>query len=412
MKRGTIFVMLLYSTLLFNLKLHSQQIDSIDFFPRDPGDRWIYLNYETPPFFHPDTEDVSQTKLINDTLYTINYYLIQFTQYYRKDLNGNIYGRVLDRDQLLLKIHANVGDSWTVESRGGSGRIIFCNITLVDDSASINTQAGIFHNCKEYFVDAPIGSERSCYIWLAPDVGVVRCDGSSISYKLKRFEINGYSITPRVFQLDIVYPWPWTSNVDVNSIVFFNYNSIPPETVQKDDFNVTSKKDGIITGTWRIGSPPNGSCIFTPDQPLPELDTITITLFARIIDWFGDSLDGNFNWKYDGVPQDNFQWTFYTGRVSSISDDPTQPDEYLLIQNYPNPFNSSTVFGYEIPQEGFVIIKIFDALGREITSLVNQYQKPGNYNVEFNATNLSSGMYIYQLTVNNFRSTKKMMLIR
>ncbi len=299
-------------TLSFNSNLQAQQIDSIDYFPMNPGDRWIYLWYETPPFYYPDTEDVNQTALINDTLYSIHNYLISFTQYYRKDLNGNIYGRVLDRDQLLLKIDANVGDSWTVEKPGWIGTII-CNITLVNDSDSIDTQASIFYYCKEYFVDAPPGSESLCYIWLAPDVGVVRCDGLGISssYRLKRFEVNGYSITPRVFQLLSVYPMPWTSNVDVNSSVLFCFNSIPPEAVQQDDFNVISKKNGIIKGTWGMDSHSVGSCKFTPDQPLPEFDTITVTLSARITDWFGDSLDGNFNWRYEGIPQDDFHKKLY-----------------------------------------------------------------------------------------------------
>jgi tetratricopeptide (TPR) repeat protein len=88
------------------------------------------------------------------------------------------------------------------------------------------------------------------------------------------------------------------------------------------------------------------------------------------------------------------------------------PDTYALFENYPNPFNPTTSIGYQIPEEGFVTIRIFDVIGREISTLVNQSQKPGKYSVEFNGANLSSGMYFYQLRVNDFVSTKKMMLVK
>ena len=88
------------------------------------------------------------------------------------------------------------------------------------------------------------------------------------------------------------------------------------------------------------------------------------------------------------------------------------PKQFSLKQNYPNPFNSTTSIGYQIPHEGFVKIRICDVMGREVATLVNQNQKPGKYNVEFNAANLSSGLYIYHLKVNDFISTKKMMLLK
>ncbi len=88
------------------------------------------------------------------------------------------------------------------------------------------------------------------------------------------------------------------------------------------------------------------------------------------------------------------------------------PNEYALFENYPNPFNPTTSIKYQIPEEGFVTIKIFDVIGREVASLVNQNQKAGKYTAEFNALNFSSGLYIYQLKVNDFISTKKMMLLK
>lgn len=69
--------------------------------------------------------------------------------------------------------------------------------------------------------------------------------------------------------------------------------------------------------------------------------------------------------------------------------------EYVLNQNFPNPFNPSTSISYSIPIPGFITLKIYDLLGREVHTLVNEFQKPGNHIVKFNVKNLSSYMYIY-----------------
>lgn len=85
---------------------------------------------------------------------------------------------------------------------------------------------------------------------------------------------------------------------------------------------------------------------------------------------------------------------------------------YKLSQNYPNPFNPTTSINYQLKEKGFVSLKIFDMLGTEVASLVNENQEAGNYSVTFNASNLPSGIYIYRLTANDFTSTKKLMLIK
>ncbi len=88
------------------------------------------------------------------------------------------------------------------------------------------------------------------------------------------------------------------------------------------------------------------------------------------------------------------------------------PTSYSLQQNYPNPFNPSTTIQYQIPKSGLVTLKVYDVLGREVKTLVNQYQNVGSHEINFNAANLSSGVYFYQLRGGNFVSTKKMILLR
>ncbi len=88
------------------------------------------------------------------------------------------------------------------------------------------------------------------------------------------------------------------------------------------------------------------------------------------------------------------------------------PSKYDLSQNYPNPFNPSTTISYEIPVDGAVSLKIFDMSGKEVMSLVDGVKNAGYYSINFNAANLSSGIYFYSLSANDFTSVKKMMLIK
>ncbi len=83
-----------------------------------------------------------------------------------------------------------------------------------------------------------------------------------------------------------------------------------------------------------------------------------------------------------------------------------------MYNNYPNPFNPSTIIRYSIPEASFTSIKIYNALGKEVSSLVNETKSAGTYEVEFNAHNLSSGIYYYTLQAGSLIQTKKMILIK
>ena len=87
-------------------------------------------------------------------------------------------------------------------------------------------------------------------------------------------------------------------------------------------------------------------------------------------------------------------------------------NNYYLFQNYPNPFNPSTMIKYKIPESGLVTIKVYDALGREIATLVNEEKPVGSYEIKFDGSNLSSGVYFYRLNFDSFISIKKMILLK
>ena len=90
----------------------------------------------------------------------------------------------------------------------------------------------------------------------------------------------------------------------------------------------------------------------------------------------------------------------------------TGPTEFKLEQNYPNPFNPTTRIQYQVSSISDVTLKVYDILGSEVATLINEKQEPGYYEVQFNAANFASGMYIYRLQAGEYVSTKKMTLVK
>jgi hypothetical protein len=89
-----------------------------------------------------------------------------------------------------------------------------------------------------------------------------------------------------------------------------------------------------------------------------------------------------------------------------------QPNEYSLSQNYPNPFNPSTTIDYSLLKDGLVTLKVYDVLGKEVVTLINEVQLAGQQKITFDASALSSGVYYYQLVSGDFTSTKKLILMK
>jgi hypothetical protein len=113
--------------------------------------------------------------------------------------------------------------------------------------------------------------------------------------------------------------------------------------------------------------------------------------------------------NYEGLFSQVFRFT--TGSTNSVDDDKNL-FAYNLEQNYPNPFNPITFIKYQLAKPGFVTISVYNILGMEIVKLVNEEKSAGSYEVEYDATNLSSGIYFYRLQTESFVETKKMVLMK
>jgi para-nitrobenzyl esterase len=107
-------------------------------------------------------------------------------------------------------------------------------------------------------------------------------------------------------------------------------------------------------------------------------------------------------------------WDQAEGFVAGIenNNNSTLPGNFILFQNYPNPFNPTTIIRFEIPRESIVTIKLYDLLGREIKTLVNEEKTAGSYSYIFNGSSLTSGIYFYRITAGKFAQTKKMILMK
>ncbi len=98
--------------------------------------------------------------------------------------------------------------------------------------------------------------------------------------------------------------------------------------------------------------------------------------------------------------------------LTSVQNQSSVLTSFRLLQNFPNPFNPNTKINYSIWQQSFVTLKVYDLLGREVATLVNEEKPAGEYEVDFIGSNLSSGVYFYQLQAGNFIETKKMILLQ
>jgi subtilisin family serine protease len=137
-------------------------------------------------------------------------------------------------------------------------------------------------------------------------------------------------------------------------------------------------------------------------QALPEADgkaNVKIRLISIQPGW-------DWWWAVDNVCIKGYGYVGVSNNQNNI------PKEFALTQNYPNPFNPTTVISYALPKSSSVKLVVYDMLGREIKTLVNEFKQAGSYDVSFDASSLASGVYFYRINAGDFTDAKKMMLIK
>jgi plastocyanin len=123
---------------------------------------------------------------------------------------------------------------------------------------------------------------------------------------------------------------------------------------------------------------------------------------------------GSYQYKCDFHVSLGMEASFTASAATSVANDQNafQPNLFRLEQNYPNPFNPSTVIGYQLPVTGLVTMKVYNILGKEVATLVNETKEAGSYAVHFDASGLASGTYFYKLSTGTSTSVKKLVLMK
>lgn len=200
-----------------------------------------------------------------------------------------------------------------------------------------------------------------------------------------------------------------------NGNTWFSMND-PYATVTGDINNFILSTTGIGDELWITGINREG-----PDYWNDDWENSPYLYYSN---------NGGMNWTLDytavgcglnevRITRDNralFALKDNGGIIMKMLPGPTAPltiqKKYELMPNYPNPFNPATTIQYQIPSSGFVTLKVYDILGKEVATLVNEVKTAGTYNVQWNASAMPSGTYFYKLTADNFTDVKRMILMK
>ncbi len=205
------------------------------------------------------------------------------------------------------------------------------------------------------------------------------------------------------------------------------------ELYQEDRSLIVTLPEGAVSGKVYIQYPPASKQLTTADDIASEkrivLSSTDEVSGEILVEWADVSEQGMQLVSFDAQSLDRndanvtIYYRIYGKDQAVISSGSHQmkikaiPDEYALHHNYPNPFNPSTTILYDVPQEGYVSLIVYDLMGREITKLMNGRMDAGYYSMQWNGRNsfgsmVSAGVYFYQIQVNGFVQTKKMLLLK
>ena len=206
------------------------------------------------------------------------------------------------------------------------------------------------------------------------------------------FGIGGMVFTPMVDEIDRINSIKEQNNGRIVAVGYATNSNT------SEDFAISRYlSTGVLDNTFGI----DGKIITPLDSSFDVAESVEIQSDGKIIVG-GRTLFNGLIVRYQNQSPDAVE----DNKSSS------QKEEYYLFNNYPNPFNPSTTIKYSIPYTSLVTLKVYDMLGREISTLVNEEKNEGNYEINFNASNLSSGVYFYKMVAGGFVSSKKFLLLK
>lgn len=216
-----------------------------------------------------------------------------------------------------------------------------------------------------------------------------------------------YDYYPLIYEiLPVVYDGDW----DYNEETYYKQLNHPISLSLPDSFVVPV--DWSYSFTLRDTTPSKQALTIFKGSESGDAVVLGRYGAGEIIHWnMAGQYDGNEIWSPE-VKKLLVNISRYMLNIVNVEDDISLPETFELYQNYPNPFNPTTVISYQLPVAGEVTLNVYDLLGREVATLVDEYKPAGRYEVEFNGLYLSSGVYFYQLISNGFIQTRKMTILR
>ncbi len=354
-------------------------------------------------------------------------------------LCDNVYSLAVKGSKLFagsdngIFVSSNHGDSWTQQSFDPSNgevhalivkdSIIFAGADAGDPLRGNCGKGGIFRSTDDgkTWVTANSGLRDNCSdkrIYAFAKIGNTLFEGSWLGFLCSSTN-NGELWIP------IAYTWQVTSFAVIDSTLFVGGWS--PSMVRTTDkgLNWTFCESGLTDSTY--GGYAVDAVVASGKNLFVGTDLHGVFLSKNLgNNWIpvNDNLGNNYSTKKDIMSlavKDEYLfagtgegiWRRLLSDMTAVNMNFSAiPNEFKLEQNYPNPFNPETVISYQLPVAGYVTLKVYDLLGREIATLVNEEKPAGNYEIKFNGANIPSGVYFYRLFSGTHSETKKMLLVK
>ncbi|MBK9405458.1 MAG: T9SS type A sorting domain-containing protein [Ignavibacteria bacterium] len=212
-----------------------------------------------------------------------------------------------------------------------------------------------------------------------------------------------------------IFAYVGTTNTDISSNGSYFVDYYQWEPVELSSFTATVNRNSVNLN-WSTVSELNNSGFDIERKAATGTDFTKVgkvsgngTTNSPVNYTFTDRANtGTYNYRLKQIDLNgNFEYFNLSNEIEV-----GVPNSFAMSQNYPNPFNPSTKINYDLPVDGIVSIKLYDLTGRQVASLVSEAKIAGYYTVNFDASNLASGMYFYRISAGSFTSTKKMALVK
>lgn len=341
---------------------------------------------------------------------------------------GNIIWRLGGKNNQFTFINDNIGFSRQHDIRRFSNG----DISLFDNGVFHSTQVS---SAVEYKLDEinktatlvyriyhdNIFTDTEGSVQELPDGNRVISWGHSYNPVVSEVTQQGSTILDLSYQYFIdnyrAFKYQWKTNLFTTNVDSLNFGKVSLGNSLTENITVYNPNNSAVTINQFYCSEPSFSTNVNVPVTIQPKDSLIVPITFKPLQ------DGNYSNSFNirnlesfqGEPQLIARQVILSGttqNISSINSNLITPAKFDLSQNYPNPFNPTTKINYTLPHEGQVTIEVYDLLGNKIATLINENKPAGNYNVEFDGSRLSSGVYFYTMRSGNFIKTKKLILLK